>query len=241
MRTPRIYVSGNYNSGEVIKLDAAPTHHLTRVLRRGPGDDIIVFNGVGQSFVAQISALQRGAADIEILAADVDEPAPATPICLALAVLKNDTLDYVLQKATELGVSDVHLVASARAEARHTDPIRRARRIEHWLGILVSACEQSGRNWLPTLSPPRPFAEWLPTTSGQRWLLHPGGRSVRDVGAHPGALTLAIGPEGGWTEEERGAAERAGFTVVSLGPRILRADTAPVVALTLAQYLAHGL
>lgn len=242
MRTPRVYVSGAYVPGDTLALPAEQTHHVVRVLRRGPGDPLEVFNGVGQSFDGRLAAMTRASAAVEVLAPAQDEPAPLAPIHLGLSVLKSHTLDYVLQKAVELGAAGIHLLESGRTEARKADATRAPRRLEHWQAILIAACEQCGRNWLPTLHPPVPLAGWLGRQTGQRWLLDPAGQSIHTTALTPSVpLTLAIGPEGGWTVEERMLAEQAGFVSVSLGPRILRADTAPVVALTLAQYLNGAL
>ena len=244
MRVPRLYLSECTGAlvGDVLALSAEQVHHLARVLRRSSGDPLVVFDGAGQSFEATLQLAPKGAAGhVTVGVARPIEPAPATPLWVALAMLKSDTLDYVLQKATELGAAGIQLLETQRSEARLADSGRRERRLAHWRGILIGACEQSGRSWVPQLLAPIAFAEGV-AADGQRWLLDPEGERFGSRPPLQGSpLTLAIGPEGGWTELERSAARAAGIPEVSFGPRVLRADTAPVVALALVQHLVGGL
>jgi len=174
-----------------------------------------------------------------VLVDNAGEPEPEPPLRLHLAVgvSRGERMDFVIQKAVELGVASVRPLFTERSVVR-LDAARLERRHEHWHGVLVAACEQSGRRRLPWLHPVEQLADWLPTIAGTALLLDPGAdRSLATLPEPDGAATLLVGPEGGLAADERGRAVQAGFLPVRLGPRILRTETAPLAALAAMQVL----
>jgi len=201
--------------------------HLARVLRAQVGQDFEIAHA-GRVYLARIRSVARTSVEFEVLEA-VPQPPPQPDLVLALALFKFDRLEWALEKAAELGVSSIVLIATRRVEPRllAAAPARMAR----WQAILHAAAEQSRRNAVPPIAPPRPLREFLAAPGpGARLLLselpaHPPLTPVSD------AATLLVGPEGGFAPEELGAAAAAGFAPVSLGPRILRSETAVLAAL----------
>ena len=174
----------------------------------------------------------------------VHTPAPAHPVTLAMALLKGDAFDDVLRRATELGVDAILPLLAEHGEGKlPDDPERALRRQDHWRSIAVSACEQCGRDWVPTVFPARTALSWLGTAAGDDMglalLLEPTAmQGMADlVGRVDGPVTLAIGPEGGWSGPERRRAREHGVTEVALGTPVLRAETAPVAALAMLSLL----
>lgn len=158
-------------------------------------------------------------------------------ITLALGIARGERMDFALQKATELGVQEIVPLLTERTVVR-LDSNRLEKRMAHWRGVVISACEQCGRNRLPEIHPPKPFAIWLRESCGGMILFDPEGKPLSEL--HPpgaGALTLLIGPEGGLTPEEREGALKRGFQNTVLGPRILRVETAVVAGITAVQLL----
>ena len=237
MRTPRVYVDVALEAGSERSRPAAVAEHLARVLRVGPGDAVVLFNGDGRDFAGRLLAVGRR--DTRVLVEDAGEPEPDPPLRLQLAIgiSRGERMDFAVQKAVELGVTSIQPLFTERSVVR-LDAERGARRHAHWHGVLVAACEQSGRRRLPALCPAARLADWLRTADGTRLLLDPlADRSLVDLPAPTAALTLLAGPEGGLSPEERDGAARAGFAGVRLGPRILRTETAPLAALAAIQVL----
>ena len=237
MRTPRIYVDLPLAAGARLVLPAAQSQHLTLVLRLAAGDPLILFNGDGRDYVARLLDAHRTGTAVACEAPWEEEPIPPLRIHLGLGISKGERMDFALQKAVELGVDRVTPLFTGRSVVR-LDPHRLARRHAHWAGVIIAACEQSGRRRLPALGQAARLEEWL--AQG-----HPGGivldhRSATPISALPAPaadLTLLVGPEGGLSEPERAAARAAGFTGVRLGPRILRTETAPLAAIAAIQAL----
>ena len=241
MRSPRLYLDMPLAQGATLSLPDARAHYLTRVLRRESGDAVVVFDGRGSRISATLTAVSRRE-PVQVQLADdlVHTPANAAPITLGMALLKGDGLDEVMQKTTELGVDTVQLLLTEHAEGRlPDDAARAARRIEHWRAVQVSACEQSGRDWLPTLHAPLLLDDWLRQAQGTGWLLEPEATTLigalRNQACAP--LHMAIGPEGGWSHAERRLAAASGFVEVALGTPVLRAETAPLAALAMVVLL----
>ena len=243
MRIPRLYLDTTFLPGTTLALPDTRGHYLTRVLRRDVGDTVVLFDGRGTRISATVSAINRRA-PVQLLLADSTantEPDNA-PVTLGIALLKGDGLDEVLQKTTELGVDAVQLLITEHSEYRlPDDPDRMTRRFEHWRAVQMSACEQCGRDWLPTLHGPLRLDDWLSQSHAPaaRWLLEPEAQvsigALRSAAA--AALVMAVGPEGGWSTLERQAAIAAGFVEVRLGTPVLRAETAPLAALAMVTVL----
>ena len=220
-------------------LEGSAAHHVTRVLRLKPGAMVTLFNGQGGAFAAQLMATDKHTASLRVTAAwptDVESPLHTT---LAQAISRGDRMAYTLQKAVELGVSAIQPLITERG-GRDLNPERLARKFHHWQGVVISACEQSGRNRLPDLHPPRSLVKWLrmPIAPGLRLLLNPAAaQGLRDLAPPQAGVTLLIGAEGGLEPTEIAQAQAAGFVGVRLGPRVLRTETASLAALAALQTL----
>lgn len=237
MSPPRIFVDATLNAGAV-SLPAAASRHA-QVLRLQPGDALTLFNGQGGQWAATVSEMGRREVTVQVLLHDPVERELPLAVVLAVVMPAGDRMDFVVEKATELGAAAILPLMSERSVLRLAGE-RAAKRVAHWQALAVAACEQSGRNRVPGVQPVRSLGEALQTefalplapAAHARWLL--GWRGAKPWAA-PAAtvrhLTLLSGPEGGFTEAEEAAARAAGFAPVCLGPRVLRADTAPLAAL----------
>ena len=221
----------------MVELPEQASRHALRVLRMREGDAVFLFNGNGEQYEGELLPDARGRATVRVLRAGAGEPPPPLEIHLALGVSRGQRMDMALQKATELGVTSITPLFTRRGIVR-LDEGKSLRRRAHWRQVIVSACEQSGRCRLPALHEPAEFADWLAEPHPGGVLLDPGAeRSLANLDSPPGVLTLAVGPEGGLSAEERRGALAAGFSAVRLGPRILRTETAPLAAIAAAQVL----
>lgn len=239
MKPPRLYLPTTLAAGALVALDANAFNHAVRVLRLRVGDALTLFDGHGGEYVAELVAVERRAATARVLAARAREAESPLRVVLAQGVSKGERMDYTLQKAVELGVAAVQPLLAERSVVQ-LDGERLARRVEHWQGVLVAACEQSGRNRVPPLAAPARLGDWLAAGGGEglRLLLDPqAGTGLRALPAPGGAVTLLIGPEGGLGDGEIAAATAAGWQGVHLGPRVMRTETAGVAALAALQAL----
>ncbi len=237
-RLPRLYVDDLPDDAEAT-LPGARAHYLRNVLRAKIGQSIIVFDGRGSERVAEITLLTKSAARLRFTA--VIEPQTNSPLELELvqAIPKSDAMDLIVQKATELGVARIRPVVTEFGVVR-PNVERAARRLEHWRRIAQSACEQSGRHFVPEIDAPRDLADVLAESpeAALRLVLDPSGAYAfsQALGtAHQSRCILLIGPEGGLSSLDLTCAARAGFVSVTLGPRILRVATAALTACALAQ------
>lgn len=235
-RVPRVFVPGPVVAGERLKLDGEAAAHLGRVLRARAGDAVILFDGRGAEFEAEIvTASRRG---IELVIGAGRDAGRESPLQLVLlqGISRAERMDWVLRKAAELGVASLRPVMTERSVVR-LDAERAARRLQHWQAILVSACEQCGRNRLPELLEPLLLDAALSAhASAQGVLLDPeADRGPESLPAPAGLLCLLVGPEGGLDARERAAARAAGYIGVRLGPRILRTETAAIAGIVLLQ------
>lgn len=237
MGTPRVYVDLPLDAGRRILLPAGATQHLLGVLRLAVGAPLVLFNGDGHDYSARLLDRDRRGAQALIEGAGAPEPQPVLRLRLGLGVSKAERFDFALQKAVELGVTEIQPLFTERSVVR-LDGERLARRGAHWSGILTAACEQSGRRRLPHLAVALRLADWLGQPQPGGLLLDPRAeQSLTELPAPTAAVTLLVGPEGGLNEQERNAARHQGFVPVRLGPRILRTETAPLAALAAIQTL----
>ena len=240
VRIPRIYRPGPLACGQSFELDGQAAVHLTRVLRLRAGDALCLFNGEGGEFAARLLEAGRRSARIEVGEYSAREVESPLRLVLAQGVSRGERMDYTVQKAVELGVSAIVPLETARTTVNLTAE-RRAKRLAHWQGVVVSACEQSGRNRLPPLEPVRAIDDWLVETAGQPGLKlvlhHRAEASLAGLPPPAGPVTLLIGPEGGLSESEIEAAVSHGFRPLRLGPRVLRTETAAVAAMSVLQCL----
>jgi 16S rRNA (uracil1498-N3)-methyltransferase len=232
MAAPRLLLDADLAAGTVTDLPTPAAHYLTRVLRLRDGDAVAVFDGQGRTYDSHLQSNGRHW-QLSLRALLSEEPAYRCRLQLAQSLIKGDKLDFALQKATELGVTDIHLLQTERTELR-LDSKRLASKRAHWQKVIGAACEQCGRARLPRLHDPRPLNEAIEVLVGtQCLLLQPG---AAPLSAMPGVAdtTVFIGPEGGFSAaEEREILTRCEATPVGLGPWILRADTAPITILSL--------
>ncbi|SEO93109.1 16S rRNA (uracil(1498)-N(3))-methyltransferase [Aquisalimonas asiatica] len=238
MRVPRIHVAETLEEGRELLLEGAAANHL-RVLRVRSGHPLVVFDGHGVSHDAELCTMERRRATV-LLGARRDEPAESPlPTVLIQGVSKGDRMDWAIQKAVELGVTQIVPVLTARSVA-NTDTDRLRKKDAHWHGVMVSACEQCGRSVLPRLEPVQRLMDcWETLPGGMRLVLHPdNGQRLGELTA-PGSegCSLLVGPEGGLNEQELTAARGQGFAPVRLGPRVLRTETAGVAMLAALQAL----
>ena len=250
MRLTRCFVPGTLASGAERTLPAGPSAHVARVLRLRAGAALTLFNGEGGEFEAQIRALERDGVRVRVgahLALEREAPIAVTLMqCLA----RGERMDWVVQKATELGVAALVPVASEHSVVR-LDEAGAQRRHQHWQAVAISACEQCGRNRLPEIRSALPLEQACadsvrehPQREYPRLLLAPGVQQSLAAtltalgGPVPiAALSLLIGPEGGLSAPELAIAQHHGFIACRLGPRVLRAETAPLAALATIQAL----
>ena len=242
MRIPRICVFDPLEVGAEILLPPQAGEHLARVLRLDCGHPIVLFNGDGREFRAEISQLAKRAVSARVLelAAVQDRESPLQ-LTLAQGVARGEKMDLILQKATELGISRIVPLITERTEVK-LDPERTSRRLAHWQAVIVSACEQSGRLRVPAIESPRRLSEWasvLAADDGLRLALDPNGTvSPRTLPTFTSAV-LVVGPEGGLSDHDLNVLDQADFRGLRLGPRILRTETAGLAAITALQAI-HG-
>jgi 16S rRNA (uracil1498-N3)-methyltransferase len=237
----RFHFEDKLGNGSEVRLPPAAAHHAARVLRLEPGTAVVLFDGRGGEFEARITHMERGDVWVKTGAHLDVERESRLELDLAQGLSSGDRMDYTLQKAVELGVRAIQPLATDRSVVKLKDE-RAERRVEHWRNLVVSACEQCGRNRIPAVAPPRPLADWIgslgPVQDAEvRLLLSPQApESLRDLTA-PSRITLLAGPEGGFSPVEVQLALSRGFRPVRLGPRVLRTETAAVAALAAIQAL----
>lgn len=232
----RIYLEPPLLEGNEIPLPEEAFRHLVQVLRLREGESFTAFCGDGGEYEATLTAVAKRSAMLRLgQRREVDRESPLD-LCLAQCVSKGDRMDYTIQKAVELGVRRIHPLLSARSVVK-LDGERWEKKLEHWRGVVISACEQSGRTRLPELAAPQALERWLPACAepGLRLTLDPLAES--GIAGLPAAnsVTLLIGPEGGLAENEIRQAATAGFRGLRVGPRILRTETAGVAVMAALQ------
>jgi 16S rRNA (uracil1498-N3)-methyltransferase len=236
----RLYFRGDIAAHGECRLPPAAAHHVQHVLRLHPGAALTLFDGEGVEHDAVIVRVGQGRVTVQVGAQRAIDRESPLRIVLAQGVSAGERMDYTIQKAVELGVTAVQPVVSSRSVVR-LDAQRGAKRVAHWQAVAAAACEQCGRNRVPPVQPVMPFASWLGACdprATQALVLSPRATlGVRDLQRPGTAITLLAGPEGGLAPEEQQAAERAGFTPVKLGPRVLRTETAAVAAIAAMQTL----
>ncbi len=235
MRIPRIFTAQTLKAQASIELEPGPSQHLARVLRMNPGDGIILFNGCGGQYPATISALDRKSVVVATADFEAVECESGLGIELGIAISRGEKMDWVIQKATELGVSTIAALVTERTEVRLKGE-REEKKLRHWQQVAIGACEQCGRNRLPRIQPPQSISHWIGTVQADARLVlhHRAGEVEKNITA-PTSAALLVGPEGGLSPAEIAAAEQAGFSSLRLGSRILRTETAPLAAIAILQ------
>ncbi len=223
--------------GGSLTLEERNANHIARVLRLRVGAEVVLFNGRGGEFAGTLTQVERRRVCVELERFDPVDRVSPLHVHLGQVISRGNRMEYAVQKATELGVTEISPLFSARCEV-HLQGDRLERRREHWRQVAINACEQCGRNRIPEVHLPQDLLEWLRVTEAEgKWILHgEGGESLASAEA-PGTVALAVGPEGGFEPSELSEAESQRFRRLQLGPRVLRTESAPVVALSLLQNL----
>lgn len=251
MTFPRFYYPHHLDAEQKVSLPEHAAHHAIRVLRLRPGNGITLFNGTGAEFPAIITETGQTGVTAQVSQCIRTNRESPLSVLLVQAVCANEKMDWIIQKAVETGVAGIQPVATARSVISLT-PERAGKRLQHWQQIVISACEQSGRNSIPEIMPLLPLSGWLEKQwAGKRdaqngkpeplcLILSPAAEKTLHDFPPPAAdtpLVLLVGPEGGFTAEEEAAASVAGFFPLKLGKRILRTETAALAAIAAMQVL----
>lgn len=241
---PRFYVPDLDPAGREARLSKDEANHLTRVMRLGLRDEIAVFDGRGHEFRARVVGASRGTVSVELLDAISPAPEARVPITLVQAVLKGDKMDAVVRDATMVGVAAIEPIVTSRTIAR----VQRAEN-DRWVRVSIASAKQCRRAVVPQITPVRSFDDWLAASAhGLRLMLvEPSASTAEICSLHilenhaAGSLALIVGPEGGWTPEERAQADASGCMAVTLGALTLRADAVAVAALAIARFALRDL
>ncbi|ENV46588.1 hypothetical protein P255_00732 [Acinetobacter brisouii CIP 110357] len=233
----RFFIEASLTVGQSIELTEVVFHHWVRVLRAKLNDQAILFNGQGGEYLVELTEINKKNASIQVLSFEPANRTPNFQVVLGQVMSKGDRMDYAIQKATELGVHKIQLLTSERCEMRLKYD-RDQKKIDHWQAIAIAACEQCGLNIVPEVLAPISLQEWfslsLPAT---KLVLAPDTDAFDIAKQATPDLALLIGPEGGLSQDEIAQANAAGFKNWCIGERVLRTETAPVVALAILNYI----
>lgn len=235
---PRFYVDFALSPDSVVELPDNVVRHLN-VLRVKNTEEIVLFNGNGKSYPALPEVLEKRRASVRILREETTDNESPLNITLVQAVSAAERMDFTLQKSVELGVAEIRPVISERCVVRLSGE-RAEKRVARWQEIVVSACEQSGRNIVPKVLPLTTYAQalqQLPQETAKLLMSLNRAQKLSDVRPQSGKVVFMVGPEGGWTEKEEQQAFDAGFQSVTLGKRVLRTETASLAAIAAMQTL----
>ena len=235
MRLSRFFIDAPLSLGRH-ELPEAQAHYIGRVLRLAPGAAEQLFDGSGREYLGELVEVGKKSVSVELHEAFDGLAEPALRIHLGQCLSRGELMDWAIQKATELGVAEITPLVSERCEVRLKDE-RADKRLAHWRQIAISACEQCGRSVLPVIHAPVSLDDWQRQVQAElKLVLHPVAEPLASH-ARPSSLAFLIGPEGGLSDAEVEQAKHHGFHAARLGPRVLRTETAPVVALSVAQQL----
>ena len=238
MRIPRIFTDSPLAVGSQCQLDDNAANHVGRVLRMQAGQALLLFNGDGHDYHATITEAGKKHVQVAVTEAAENETESPLRVVLAQTLSKGDRMDYAVQKAVEMGVSEIVPLTTERCDVKLKGD-REDKRLRHWQQVAISAAEQCGRARIPEIQPVMTVQQWLEHARAcdLRLVLHHRTERSLNTLEKPSSIALMIGPEGGLTAEEIALAEDNGFLPVALGPRVLRTETAPVAAIALCQWL----
>ncbi len=238
MRIPRIYTEQHLTPDSELTLEPAASRHLIQVLRLRAGSDLVLFNGDGHNYPARLVHTAKKDAVVQVVSVSDLEPQSLLDIHLFISISKGERMDFAIQKSVELGVNGItplftqHGVVNLKGD-------RLEKRQQHWRKVMISACEQSGRCWLPQMHQAKELDQLLETPpKGLNLVLnHRADIGLQEFDQPDERINLLVGPEGGLSDSEIGAVENCGFHGVRLGPRVLRTETAPLAAIAAIQTL----
>jgi 16S rRNA (uracil1498-N3)-methyltransferase len=238
MRIPRIFTDQPLSSGANLALTGSAARHLSSALRMSVGQEITLFNGRGGEFAATLTSTAKSQVDVSIGdCREIDRESPLR-LHLAIAVSRGERMDWIVQKATELGVTEITPLFSERTEVKLNGD-RLEKKLRHWQQVSISACEQCQRNIVPIINNALTLDQWLSQADGDseqlKLVLH--HRSDKTLAQHqtPKSVCLLVGPEGGLSDNEISRAMGKGFAALTLGPRVMRTETAPLAAISIMQ------
>ncbi len=232
----RFFIQADLAVNTHVELTDTVFHHWVKVLRAQVGESATLFNGQGGEYQATLTEINKKTATVIIQQFNPDNRTPAFTTLLGQVMSKGDRMDYAIQKAVELGVSNIQLLTSERCEMRLKYD-RDQKKIDHWQGIVIAACEQCGMNTVPTIYAPVSLDNWLASQLPATKLVLAPNKDETDVLVDATKdIALLIGPEGGLSEAEIQLANQAGFKNWCIGSRVLRTETAPIVALSILNY-----
>lgn len=233
---PRFFIEADLAVDTHVELTETVFHHWVKVLRAQVGEVATLFNGQGGEYQVTLSEVNKKSATVCVDQFNPDDRTPKFTTLLGQVMSKGDRMDYAIQKAVELGVYEIQLLTSERCEMRLKYD-RDQKKIDHWQGIAIAACEQCGMNRVPQILAPLSLEKWLETTLPEtKLVLAPNKDQVNVLEQATANIALLIGPEGGLSEAEIQAANAVGFLNWCIGERVLRTETAPVVALSILNY-----
>ena len=238
MRIPRVFSPQTMAIGDCIELEAGAARHLTSALRMSSGQLVTLFNGHGGEYTAELVEAKKGKATVRITEFDKADRESNLSIHLAIGISRGERMDLIVQKATELGVSEITPLFTERCEVKLSGA-RLDKKVSHWQQVAISACEQCQRNSLPSINAPVKIDQWQVNCDASLKLVlhHRTDQSLSDMPPPSGQVALLIGPEGGLSEREIEHAISLGFSPLALGPRVLRTETAPLAAISILQSL----
>jgi 16S rRNA (uracil1498-N3)-methyltransferase len=232
----RTFLNHPYTQGEIISLNKKDFHHEINVLRKKAGDRFIVFDGSGNSALAGVKEVDKKSFNIELIEIFQPSPREGIDIDLGQSLIKNDPFNFAIQKSTELGVRSFSPLISRRVVVKRRDPYS-VSRMAKWLQTAVGACEQCGENWIPKINEPVSIKDWAINSDAEtKIVLYPEAKDKLSNIAIKNSVSIAIGPEGDFTEDEIATLSECGFIPVTMGKRILRAETAAISVVSALRY-----
>lgn len=233
---PRFFIEAELSVNTTVELTETVFHHWVKVLRAQVGEKATLFNGQGGEYQVELTEANKKTASVLVQEFNPTNRTPNFNALLGQVMSKGDRMDYAIQKAVELGVSEIQLLTSERCEMRLKYD-RDQKKLDHWQGVAIAACEQCGMNIVPKILAPLPLAQWLNSTLPEtKLVLAPNKDEVDVLNDASSNIALLIGPEGGLSEAEIQSANQHGFINWCIGERVLRTETAPVVALSILNY-----
>lgn len=236
MRVPRIYQQSTFTVGQSVSLDDEAAGHVGRVLRMTSGEQVSLFNGDGNDYLAEIVSASKKNVEVKVLSCEANNSESPLNLHLGQVISRGDRMDFTIQKSVELGVNTITPLFSERCGVKLTGE-RLEKKIQQWQKIVISACEQSGRSVVPVVRPAMQLADWCAEPSDAVKLnLHPrASHGVNGLTLPNNRVRLVIGPEGGLSAPEIAMTEEHQFTDVLLGPRVLRTETAALTTISALQ------